>query len=87
MLWTLVEVLILAAFQCLLALICYALPLICCSALFAFQALWLTLALLAIAVATSLPLWRPELPSLLLMLACCLSTTDAAAATTVPAPL
>jgi len=62
LLWMLVEVLVLVAFQCLLA--CYALPLIHHSALFAPWPLWLTLALLALTVATLLPLWRPELLSL-----------------------
>jgi hypothetical protein len=68
LLWMLVEVLVLVAFQCLLALAHYALPLIHHSALFTPWPSWLTLALLALTVTTLLPLWRPELLSLFFLL-------------------
>jgi len=66
LLWRLVELLVQAAFKCVLALVCYALPLIHHYTLSTFWSSWLMLALLAVAVTSLLPLWRPELPLLLL---------------------
>jgi hypothetical protein len=60
----LAELLLQAVFRCLLALVRYALPLIRRYAWSTFQSSWPMLALLAVAIVSSLPLWRPALPSL-----------------------